>query len=252
MEHPFDGQSMRSDPKRRLAHLARLRAQAALARHFKLSSDPFFVEKVRDVVGLYLNPPEQTRAVVLCVDDKWQVQALERTQPLLPLGPAHGEKRTHDYVRHGTTWLFAALDIATGRIIGQCHRRHRHQEFLRFLNCVEKQVPRAMEIHLVLDNYATHKTPKVQRWFQRHPRYHLHFTPTSASWLNQIERWFAKITQERLRRSAFRSVVELERAIQQYIEANNADPKPFVWTATADLIFGKVESVCQRINQTSH
>lgn len=223
-----------------------------LERTFKLSTDPFFVEKVRDVVGLYLNPPEETRAVVLCIDEKSQVQALERTQPLLPLRPGQPQRRTHDYERHGTTSLFAALNIATGKIIGQCHRRHRHQEFLRFLNRIDSQVPTELEIHLVLDNYATHKTPKVAAWFKKRPRYHLHFTPTSASWLNQIERWFAKITEQRLRRSAFLCVADLERAIENYIATNNAEPKPFTWTASADLIFSKVKSVCEQINQSPH
>lgn len=219
---------------------------------FKLSTDPFFVEKVRDVVGLYLNPPEQTRAVVLCVDEKSQVQALERTQPLLPMRPGQPERRTHDYERHGTTSLFAALDIASGKVIGQCHRRHRHQEFLRFLDRIEQEVPRELEIHLVLDNYATHKTPKVAAWFKKRPRYHLHFTPTSASWLNQMERWFAKITDQRLRRSAFLCVKDLEQAIHDFIAANNANPKPFIWTASADLILGKVKAVCKRINRSPH
>lgn len=219
---------------------------------FKLSTDPFFVEKVRDIVGLYLNPPEQTRALVLCVDEKSQVQALERTQPLLPMRPGQPQRRTHDYIRHGTTSLFAALDIATGKVIGQCHRRHRHQEFLSFLKKIDQAVPTDLEVHLVLDNYATHKTPKVAAWLKKHPRYHLHFTPTSASWLNQVERWFARITQDRIRRSAFRSVAELERAIMDYIEENNADPKPFVWTASAELILGKVRAICKLINQSAH
>lgn len=223
-----------------------------LEESFKLSTDPFFVEKVRDVVGLYLNPPEETRAIVLCVDEKSQVQALERTQPLLPMRPGQPARRTHDYERHGTTSLFAALDVATGKVIGQCHRRHRHQEFVRFLDRIESEVPADMEIHLVLDNYATHKTPKVAAWFKRHPRYHLHFTPTSASWLNQVERWFAKITEQRLRRSAFRCVADLEKAIQDYILSNNADPKPFIWTASADLILNKVKAFCERINQSPH
>jgi len=223
-----------------------------LQENFKLSSDPFFVEKVRDVVGLYINPPEQTRAVVLCVDEKSQVQALERTQPLLPMRPGQAQRKTHDYVRHGTTSLFAALDVATGKVIGQCHQQHRHQEFLRFLAKVDAEVPHEMEVHLVLDNYATHKTPKVERWFKARPRYHLHFTPTSASWLNQVERWFAKITEQRIRRGAFLSVKELERAIMDYIENNNRDPKPFVWTASADSILGKVQACCERINQSPH
>lgn len=219
---------------------------------FKLSTDPFFVEKVRDVVGLYVDPPEQTRALVLCVDEKSQVQALERTQPLLPMKPGQPERRTHDYVRHGTTSLFAALDIATGKVIGQCHRQHRHQEFLSFLRRIDREVPAGMEVHLVMDNYATHKTPKVAAWFKKRPRYHLHFTPTSASWLNQVERWFARITEQRLRRSAFRSVAQLEKAIHDYIEENNRNPKPFVWTATAELILGKVQAVCERINPSPH
>lgn len=219
---------------------------------FKLSTDPFFVEKVRDVVGLYVNPPEQTRAIVLCVDEKSQVQALERTQPLLPLRPGQPERRTHDYVRHGTTSLFAALEVATGKVIGQCHRQHRHQEFLHFLKKIDASVPAGMEVHLVMDNYATHKTPKVEKWFKSRPRYHLHFTPTSASWLNQVERWFAKITEERIRRGVFLSVKDLEKAIMDYIEANNKDPKPFVWTSSADLILEKVKFTCKQINQSPH
>jgi transposase len=195
---------------------------------------------VRDIVGLYLNPPEQTRAIVLCVDEKSQVQALDRTQPILPMKPGQPERRTHDYYRHGTTSLFAALDIATGKVIGRCHRRHRHQEFLRFLDQIEGEVPAELEIHLVLDNYGTHKAPKVQRWFTKHPRYRLHFTPTSASWLNQIERWFAKITDQRIRRGVFQAVKELETAILDYIKNNNEEPKPFIWTATADMIFAKI------------
>jgi transposase len=219
---------------------------------FKLSTDPFFVEKVRDIVGLYLNPPEQTRAVVLCVDEKSQIQALDRSQPILPMRPGQPERSTHDYYRHGTTSLFAALDIATGKIIGRCHPRHRHQEFLRFLNQIDEAVPAGQEIHLILDNYGTHKTPKVAAWFHRRPRYHLHFTPTSASWLNQVERWFAKITDERIRRDAFRSVDDLVATIERYIEAHNRNPIPFVWTATAELILGKVEAVCKRINRSPH
>ncbi len=175
-----------------------------LQENFNLSTDPFFVEKVRDVVGLYLNPPEQTKAVVLCVDEKSQVQALDRSQPILPMQPGQAERRTHDYYRHGTTSLFAALDIATGKVIGSCYQNHRHQEFLSFLKKIDKEVPAELDIHMVLDNYATHKTPKVAEWFKKHPRYHLHFTPTSASWLNQVERWFAKITEQAIRRSAFK------------------------------------------------
>jgi transposase len=216
---------------------------------FKLSTDPFLVEKVRDVVGLYVNPPEH--AIVLCVDEKSQVQALDRTQPILPLRPGLPEQRTHDYERHGTTSLFAALDIATGKVIGECHRRHRHQEFLKFMELVDSRLPAdAAELHLVLDNYGTHKTPKVVRWFARHPRYHLHFTPTSASWVNQIERWFAEITQKRIRRGSFVSVPSLEKAIREYLEYNNAHPKPFVWTADPDLILGKIQRLCERISNS--
>jgi transposase len=223
-----------------------------LQENFKLSTDPFFVEKVRDVAGLYLNPPEQTRAVVLCVDEKAQVQALDRSQPILPMRPGQAERRTHDYYRHGTTSLFAALDIATGKVIGRCQTQHRHQEFLRFLDQIEREVPAELDIHLVLDNYATHKVPKVAAWFKQHPRYHLHFTPTSGSWLNQVERWFAKITEQRIRRGAFRSVDELISAIDDYIAANNRAPKPFVWTASADLILDRVATLCKRTNRSPH
>lgn len=223
-----------------------------LQENFKLSTDPFFVEKVRDIVGLYLNPPEETRAVVLCVDEKSQVQALDRSQPVLPMRPGQAERRTHDYYRHGTTSLFAALDIATGKIIGRCQKQHRHQEFLRFLNQIDRTFPAPLEIHLVLDNYATHKTPKVAAWFQKRPRYHLHFTPTSGSWLNQVERWFSKITEQRIRRGVFRHVDELISAIDDYIAANNQNPKPFIWTATAELILDRVAKVCKRTNRSPH
>jgi transposase len=216
---------------------------------FKLSTDPWLVEKVRDIVGLYLNPPEH--AIVLCVDEKSQVQALDRTQPILPLRPGLPEQRTNDYERHGTTSLFAALDIATGKVIGKCHRRHRHQEFLKFMEIVDSTLPSdAGEIHLVLDNYGTHKTPRVVRWFARHPRYQLHFTPTSGSWVNQVERWFAEITQKRIRRGSFTSVPSLEKAIQEYLAHNNEHPKPFVWTADADLILGKIQRLCERISNS--
>ncbi len=186
---------------------------------FKLSTDPFFVEKVRDVVGVYLNPPD--KAVVLCVDEKSQVQALDRTQPLLPLGPGQVQRQTHDYVRHGTTSLFAALEVATGRVIGECFRRHRHQEFVKFLTLVDAAVPEedGVSIHLILDNYSTHKTPAVKRWLRRHPRYVLHFTPTSGSWLNLVERFFGQITEQRLRRGVFPSVAELERAIKENLSS---------------------------------
>lgn len=211
---------------------------------FKLSTDPYLVEKVRDIVGLYVNPPQH--AIVLCVDEKSQMQALDRTQPILPLRPGLPEQRTNDYERHGTTSLFAALDIATGKVIGKCHRRHRHQEFLKFMRTVDASVPAdAGEIHLVLDNYGTHKTPEVVRWFARHPRYHLHFTPTSGSWVNQVERWFALITEQRIRRGSFTSVSSLEKAVQEYLADNNQHPKPFVWTASADLILGKIQRLCE-------
>jgi transposase len=219
---------------------------------FKLSNDPYFIEKVRDVVGLYLNPPE--RAIVLCVDEKSQVQALDRTQPLLPMEPGQAERRTHDYVRNGTTSLFAALNVATGEVIGRCHRRHRHQEFLKFLNELDTKLPKepGVEIHLVLDNYGTHKTAAVKRWFLRHPEYHLHFTPTSSSWLNLVERFFAAITERRIRRGAFRSVAALEAAIMEYLESYNENPRPFVWTAEADTILGRIKAICERISDSGH
>jgi transposase len=219
---------------------------------FKLSTDPFFVEKVRDVVGLYMSPPEN--AIVLSVDEKSQVQALDRTQPLLPMAPGQAERGTPDYVRNGTTSLFAALNVATGAVIGKCYRRHRQQEFLRFLNEIDAQVERGpgVEIHIVLDNYGTHKTPSVKRWFARHPEYHLHFTPTSGSWLNQVERFFAEITEKQIRRGVFRSVAALEKAIMEYLAAHNEDPKPFVWTAGADLILERVKKVCERISNSGH
>lgn len=214
---------------------------------FKISEDPQFIDKVRDVVGLYMSPPDH--AIVLCVDEKSQCQALDRSQPLLPMTPGQAERRTHDYYRHGTTSLFAALDIATGKVIGKCHRRHRHQEFLKFLRHLDKTIERraGQKIHLVMDNYATHKTPAVMRWFQRHPEYHVHFTPTSASWLNQVERFFAQITVRRIRRGIFRSVPALETAICDYLEEHNQDAKPFQWTADADNILRRVANVCERI-----
>ncbi|HTU70810.1 MAG TPA: IS630 family transposase [Candidatus Baltobacteraceae bacterium] len=205
---------------------------------FKLSTDPLFVEKVRDVVGLYMAPPE--RAIVLCVDEKSQVQAPDRTEPIFPMRPGVPERQTHDYTRHGVTSLFAALNVATGKIIGACHRRHRHQEFLRFLRRIDAEVPKALTVHLVLDNYGTHKTPAVRRWFAAHPRFELHFTPASASWLNQVERFFGEITRRRIRRGTFTSIAALERAIMEYLNAHNAKAKPFAWTATADKIFDKI------------
>lgn len=219
---------------------------------FKLSTDPFFVEKVRDVVGLYMSPPEN--AIVVSVDEKSQVQALDRTQPLLPMTPGQAERGTHDYVRNGTTSLFAALNVATGAVIGKCYRRHRQQEFLKFLKEIDAQLERepGVEIHLILDNYGTHKTPAVKRWFERHPEYHLHFTPTSGSWLNQVERFFAEITEKRIRRGAFRSVPALEAAILEYLAHHNENPRPFVWTANADLILNRVKMVCERISNSGH
>lgn len=217
---------------------------------FKLSTDPFFVEKVRDVVGLYMNPPDH--ALVLCVDEKSQIQALDRTQPLFPMAPGFPEQRTHDYYRHGTTSLFAALNLASGKVIGECYRKHRHQEFLRFLKKIETEVPEGLEIHIVLDNYATHKTPKVKRWLLKRPHFHLHFIPTSSSWLNQVERWFAKITMERIRRGTFTAVPQLEKAIMEYIDSHNENPKPFCWTATADIILDKTLKICEGINQSLH
>ena len=211
---------------------------------FKLSTDPDFVAKVRDVVGLYMAPPE--RALVLCVDEKSQIQALDRTQPLLPMRPGQVERHSHDYKRHGTTALFAALDIATGRVIGKCFARHRAAEFRRFLDEVEANVPADLDVHLVMDNYGTHKAPAVQAWLLKRPRWHVHFTPTSASWLNQVERFFALLTQRQLRRGVHRSVGQLQDAIQAYIDANNAEPKPFRWTKTADNILASIERFCFR------
>jgi transposase len=217
---------------------------------FKISTDPLFVEKVRDIVGQYMNPPDH--AVVLCVDEKSQMQALDRTQPLLPMRPGQVERRTHDYVRHGTTSLFAALDVKAGQVIGACYRRHRASEFRRFLEHIEGEVPQHLEVHLVLDNASTHKTPAIQRWLLRHPRYHLHFTPTSSSWMNLVERFFAELTQKAIRRGAHRSVQELERAALAYIDASNADPRPFTWTKTADQIFESLAAVCRRTSDSGH
>jgi transposase len=205
---------------------------------FKLSRDKRFVEKVQDVVGLYLNPPD--KALVLAVDEKSQIQALDRTQPGLPLKKGRAGTMTHDYKRHGTTTLFAALDVATGRVIGECMKRHRHHEFLRFLKTIDRATPPHLDVHLIVDNYATHKHAKVKAWLAQHPRFHLHFTPTSASWLNLVERFFALTTDERIRRGAFTSVPDLEKAIMDYLEHHNADPKPFVWTASASAILEKV------------
>ncbi len=217
-------------------------------KHFKLSTDPFFVEKVRDLVGLYLNPPD--KALVLCVDEKSQVQALDRTQPVLPMGLGYVEGVTHDYVRHGTTTLFAALDIATGQVLTQCKSRHRHQEFLSFLNHIEANVPQELEVHLVVDNYATHKHEKVRRWLAARPRYHVHYTPTYSSWLNQVEIWFNIITQRAIRRGTFRSVKDLIAKIENFVAHYNAKSKPFMWTATADSILDKLQRLLKRIHGT--
>jgi putative transposase len=217
---------------------------------FKLSTDAFFIEKLRDIVGLYLNPPE--KALVLCVDEKSQCQALERTQPLLPMGLGYVEGVTHDYVRHGTTTLFAALDIANGQVLTQNKGRHRHQEFLGFLRHIDENVTADLDLHIVLDNYSTHKHANVKGWLARHPRYHLHFTPTYASWLNQVERWFGIITQRAIRRGSFRNVRELVVKIEQFVAAYNKNAKPFMWHATADSILEKLGRLCQRISGTAH
>jgi transposase len=211
---------------------------------FKLSPDPLLIEKVRDIVGLYMNPPEH--AVVLCVDEKAQIQALDRTQPLLPMRPGQIERRTHDYTRHGTTSLFAALDVKTSKVLGQLHRRHRSVEFRKFLDAIDAAVPPALDIHLILDNYGTHKTALIQRWMAKRPRFHVHFTPTYGSWLNLVERWFADLTNKQVRRGIHRSVAELETAIRIFIEAHNADPKPFVWTKSADDILASIRRFAQR------
>ena len=215
---------------------------------FKLSADPLFIEKVRDIVGLYLNPPD--RALVLCVDEKSHIQALDRTRPLLPLRPGQAERRTHDYVRHGTTSLFATLDARTGQVIGQCHRRHRALEFRKFLDAIESAVPAELDVHLIADNYATHKTALIRNWFAKRPRFHIHFTPTSASWLNLVERWFGLLTEKQLRRGVHQSSAELEAAIYRYLDVTNEDPKPLVWTKTADQILASVARFCQRTLDT--
>lgn len=218
--------------------------------HFKFSTDPEFVDKVRDIVGLYMNPPD--KALVFSVDEKSQIQALDRTQPILPLRPGLPERQTHDYERHGTTTLFAALNVLNGTVIGCCQPRHRHQEFLHFLDRLESSVGNTRrEVHIIMDNYGTHKHPEVKSWFAAHPRYHVHFTPTGSSWLNQIERWFGEITAKRIRRGTFLSVKELIRAIEAYIRENNRNPRPFVWTATAKTILRKVKKY-KEILDTGH
>ena len=217
--------------------------------NFKFSTDPQFVNKIRDIVGLYLNPPD--KALVLCVDEKSQIQALDRTQPQLPLLPAFPPDVPTTTSATARRHLFAALNIATGQVIGETHRRHRSSEFLQFLRTIEANVPTMLDIHLVMDNYGTHKTPSIKAWFARHPRFHVHFTPTSASWLNQVERWFAEITNKRIRRGTFRSVRELTGAIEAYIRDHNREPKPFTWTATAAAILRKVRK-CKDTSETGH
>lgn len=212
---------------------------------FTLSTDPLFVEKVRDVVGLYQSPPQN--AVVFCLDEKSQIQALERSQPILPMDLGRAERHTHDYLRHGTVSLFAALDVATGEVWGSCHARHTHKEFLAFLKQIEDRTPPELQIHAVLDNYATHKTDAVVRWLARHPRWHLHFIPTHSSWLNQVERFFAELTRKRLQRESFLGVSQLRSAIRDYLKTHNASPRPFKWTASADLILGKVSHLCREL-----
>ncbi len=216
---------------------------------FKLSNDPLFVEKVRDIVGLYLSPPE--RALVLCVDEKSQIQALDRSQPLLPMRPGQVERRTHDDTRHGTTSLFAALDVASGSVIGRCYPQHRSSEFRKFLDQIEANVPRDLDVHLVMDNYATHKTKPIRDWLAKRPRWHVHFTPTSASWINQVERFFALITDKQIRRGVHRSTQQLETDIRVFIDAHNADPKPFRWTKSADDILAAIQRFCMRTNEIS-
>jgi len=211
---------------------------------FKLSSDPMFVDKVRDIVGLYLDPPQ--RALVLCVDEKSQIQALDRSQPMLPLRPGQVERRTHDYKRYGTTTLFAALDVKAGTVIGKCMKRHRATEFRRFLDAIESNVPADLDIHVVMDNASSHKTKLIRDWFAKRPRWHRHYTPTSSSWINQVERFFAPLSEQRIKRGTHRSTAELEAAIEDYINARNADPKPFRWTKSADDILASIERFCRR------
>jgi transposase len=211
---------------------------------FKLSPDPLLIEKVRDIVGLYMNPPDH--ALVFCVDEKSQIQALDRTQPLLPMQPGQLERRTHDYKRHGTTSLFAALELKTSKVIAQLKHRHRSLEFRQFLDLIEAQVPAGLEVHIIVDNYGTHKTAMIRKWFAKRPRFHVHFTPTYGSWINLVERWFAELTNKRIRRGVFRSVKELEAAIREYIDVHNEDPKPFVWTKTADQILASIARYAQR------
>jgi transposase len=232
---------------RRIWHEYRLKPH--LTETFKLSRDKYFVEKLQDVVGLYLNPPE--KALVLCVDEKSQIQALDRTQPMLPLRPGIPARQTHDYKRHGTTTLFAALSMLDGKVIGDCMPRHRHQEFIRFLKKIDAETPEHLDLHLIVDNYATHKHPRVKSWMRRHPRFHLHFTPTSSSWLNMVERWFREITDKRIRRGTFCSVRDLIEAIYQFLANHNQNPHVFVWTASADKILSKI-AICKEALDAPH
>jgi len=220
-----------------------------LVKTFKLSNDKHFIEKLKDVVGLYLNPPEN--ALVFCVDEKTQIQALDRTQPSLPMKRGRAETVTHDYKRNGTTTLFAALDVLKGEVIGECMQRHRNKEFLKFLKRIDQATDKDLDVHCIMDNYGTHKHPNVKAWLAKHPRFHFHFIPTSSSWLNLVERWFGEITRKRIRRGTFKSVPELEAAIHEFIACNNASPKPFVWTKKAEDIIEKVNR-CKAILQTSH
>jgi len=217
---------------------------------FKLSKDPQFIDKVRDIVGLYMNPPQ--KALVLCVDEKSQIQALDRTQPIFPMRPGQAERRTHDYARYGTTSLFAALDVLTGRVIGECHRRHRSVEFRHFLDTIEAAVPHDLDVHIVLDNYGTHKTAIIQRWLAKRPRFTLHFTPTSASWINMVERFFATLTEKQLRRGTHRSTNQLETSIKTYLRLYNDDPRPFVWHKSADEILDSLARFCARTSDSPH
>src|SRR5487761_1827022 len=218
--------------------------------NFKLSNDPQFIEKVRDIVGLYLEPP--AAALVLCVDEKAQIQALDRTQPILPMAPGLPERRTHDYRRHGITSLFAAFDIATGKVIGETHREHRSVEFKSFLNRIDREVPDELDVHLVLDNYGTHKTPLIKSWLLRHPRFHVHYTPTYSSWINQVERWFALLSEKQIRRGTHRSVPQLEQAIRLYLSIYNQNPQPFIWVKTADQILESIRRFCVRTSGPGH
>src|SRR6266511_808341 len=250
--HPARSPTSRSRPSKstvgRIWKAFRLKPH--LAETFKLSSDPQFIDKVRDVVGLYLDPPEH--ALVLCVDEKSQVQALDRSQPVLPMMPGMPQRRTHDYARNGITSLFAALDVASGKVIGSIHRRHRSVEVRKFLVKLDKQVPVELDVHLICDNYATHKTDTIQRWLAAHPRFQLHFVPTSSSWLNLVERWFSELTTKSLQLGVHKSVQALEADIRTWIETWNEDPRPFVWTKTADEILDSLAAYCQRISGAGH